>query len=180
MLIGKGNPDDCCWQKADNAVFGSNKFSVSKWRLIFQPEISSFSSFFGLIHKYFPMLKLVDLWSIQCTYVIVQNCFPRIKVSSHLSVWVRWNYEINQFLIGNALLRALCSFCNCKHKIHISCWAILSAFLFLQVTCCQDQFVFYLFIFFFKTKVHHAKREKRWAGEVCAVKFMLLLWWVIQ
>lgn len=46
MLIGKGNPDDCCWQKADNAGLGSNKFSVSKWRLIFEPEITSFSSFF--------------------------------------------------------------------------------------------------------------------------------------
>lgn len=46
-LIGKGNPDDCCWQKADNAGLGSNKFSVSKWRLIFEPEITSFSSFLG-------------------------------------------------------------------------------------------------------------------------------------
>lgn len=46
-LIGKGNPDDCCWQKADNAGLGSNKFSVSKWRLIFEPEITSFRSFFG-------------------------------------------------------------------------------------------------------------------------------------
>lgn len=46
-LIGKGNPDDCCWQKADNAGLGSNKFSVSKWRLIFEPEITSFSRFLG-------------------------------------------------------------------------------------------------------------------------------------
>lgn len=157
MLIGKGNPDDCCWQKADNAGFGSNKFSVSKWRLIFEPEISSFSRFFWPHSQIFSHAQAA--WPLEhsvhlcyCAELFSSDQNKQSSISERqVNLWKKINYI---FLTGNTALRALCSFCNYKHKIRIYCCSV-SIFISWSDSC-QDQF----YVYFFMADEHCAERKE--------------------
>lgn len=145
-LIGKGNPDDCCWQKADNAGLGSNKFSVSKWRLIFEPEITSFGSFLGPHSQIFshaqaawPLEHSMHLCYCAELFSRDQNKQPSI---SERQVKL-WNKSLSSLGMQHLELSVASAALSAKLVSAAEQFCPVSNFISSNGCCCQDQLVLF-------------------------------------
>lgn len=151
-LIGKGNPDDCCWQKADNAGLGSNKFSVSKWRLIFEPEITSFSSFFGPHSQIFshaqaawPLEHSMHLCYCAELFSRDQNKQPSIS-ERQVKLWNK-SMMLSSLGMQHSELSVASATVSAKLVSAAEQFCPVSVFISSNDCCCQDQFDFYFYFF---------------------------------